>query len=89
MKEMLNNDIVNLVKKLFDETSSNSLYVHKNKFFLLFLNEYPLQYQHKDKPKITVDILANLIKKMDICSKFRFKKHSITRYKFIRNKVYR
>ncbi len=87
MKTIIKNDIINMLISMFDKTDSSVLYFRKGKFYTKFISEYPLKYQINDSIIISSNYLVKLVKEMNICSKFKFKKSRIKRYKFLRTKI--
>jgi hypothetical protein len=87
MKQFIKEDIFNLLYKYFERSGSTRFYISKSKFFTLFISEYPLKYKTKDKLIINSDDLLKIIKEMNICSPFRFRKKKVKRYKFIKRRI--
>jgi hypothetical protein len=88
MKTLIKIDIIQLLKNLFNSSNKNKLYYRKGRFFHIFIEAYPLVYQQDDKIILDSNLLCEIIKKMNITSKFRFKKSKVKRYKFIKKKVF-
>jgi hypothetical protein len=87
MLQTIKNDIIELLLKHFSDNDTNTFYINKRKFYQLFMIRYPLRYQKYDKNILSSNILVNIIKTMNICSPFKFKKSKVKRYKFLQKKV--
>jgi len=86
-KKIIKEDIINLVESEFNVTSKRKVYISTGSFFSLFIKAYPLKYQRNDRLIITSKCLVDVIKGMNICSKFKFKRKNIKRYKFLIHKI--
>jgi hypothetical protein len=86
MKQEIKRDILILIKKLFVKNQSSELYIRIGKFWLFFINEFPLKYQKEDKYLVTPSYLLSIVKEMGIASPFKFKRRRPKRYKFVRRR---
>ena len=86
MKSEIKRDIIILINCLFEKSQSLEIYIRVGKFWLLFINKFPLKYQKDDKYLVTSIYLLKVVKEMNIASPFKFKKGKPKRYKFTKKR---
>ncbi|NOQ26438.1 MAG: hypothetical protein GQ564_13860 [Bacteroidales bacterium] len=86
---VIENDILELISSLFLKSTRKKLFIKKGEFYNFFVKSYPLKYQKNNKYTIDSDLILEVVKSLDLCSKFKFRKRSVNRYKFLKYKVKR
>ncbi len=76
-----------MLNNVFSGKNTREYYIRTSKFYRNFIGEYPLKYQRNDKIIFNQHHLLVLIREMNICSNFKFRKKNPKRYKFLKYKV--
>jgi hypothetical protein len=86
-KLIISEDVIKLIKECFNKSNLKKIYLSKGHFYSLFKSKFQLKYQKEGNFLIDSNILLSIIRELDVCSLFKFRKSKIKRFKFLKYKV--
>ncbi len=81
------NDILIFSIFILDKDKCSSVKIYKHKFYELFLDHFPIQYQRNDSITLQYDFFCKIVLSLNICSVKGIHKKNNKQIRLVRKKV--
>ena len=86
-KNTLIKDLWKFISYLTNKSGNKYHCIRVGKFARLFYSYYPLKYKRENKNLLSDYDLLSIIRELNVCSSFKFKRKKPKRYKFIKRRI--